>query len=125
VIGPSTSSGGSGDFHPMFQVGSVSFSLYGAFGNPTLSPSTMQVGGNPFQPQWNPISGFVPSQGISLVSNPFQFVRGKTSGGFQFIGFINPSFIKIWVSLRALPSNLVPFSIQVPYLLGYQSIRIC
>jgi hypothetical protein len=67
--GPSASSslfsgGSQGPQSFMTLVGSMPFSLFGAFGNNTFSSSTFSSGGNPFLNQPNPMQGFVPSQGV-------------------------------------------------------------
>jgi hypothetical protein len=83
-------------------VGSMSFSLFGAFGNNTFSLTSFPTGGNPnfgqqnpvqgtipsqgattgvysTQGLWNPLQGLFPSQGMSVKGNPFhtQWNPGK------------------------------------------------
>jgi hypothetical protein len=52
----------------MTLVGSMPFSLFGAFGNNTFSSSSFSSGGNPIFGQPNPMQGFVPSQGVMTRS---------------------------------------------------------
>jgi hypothetical protein len=47
-------------------VGSIPFSLFGAFGNNTFSSSSFSVGGNPIFGQPKPMQGFIPSQGVMI-----------------------------------------------------------
>jgi hypothetical protein len=44
-------------------VGTMSFSLFHAFGNNAFTSFTFSIGGNPIFGQQNPMQGFIPSQG--------------------------------------------------------------
>jgi hypothetical protein len=48
----------------MNPIGSMPFSLFGAFGNNTFSSSAFSLGGNHFLNQANPMQVFIPSQGL-------------------------------------------------------------
>jgi hypothetical protein len=104
-IGPNANyslfSGGSlGPSSYTTSVGSMSFSLFGAFGNNTFSSTAFPTGGNPSFGQQNPVQGTIPSQGATNgvystqgLWNPWQGSfpsQGMSVGGNPFHTQWNP-----------------------------------
>jgi hypothetical protein len=81
-------------------VGSMSFSLFSAFGNNSFSSAVVSAGGNPGFGQQNPVQGTIPTQGASTrvfssqgLWNPWQGSvpsQGMLDGGNPFHGQWNP-----------------------------------
>jgi hypothetical protein len=81
-------------------VGSMSFSLFDAFGNNAFSSAVVSAGGNPGFGQQNPVQGTIPTQGESTrvfssqgLWNPWQGSvpsQGMSVGGNPFHGQWNP-----------------------------------
>jgi hypothetical protein len=78
------------------QVGSLSFSLFDAFGNNTFSSAVISVGGNPGFGQQNPVQGTIPAQGENTSQGPWNPWQGSipssgmSTGGNPFHGQWNP-----------------------------------
>jgi hypothetical protein len=80
-------SGGShGPQSYMTLVGSMPFSLFGAFGNNAFSSSSFSVGGNPIFGQPNPMQGFIPSQGVMTGVYSSQGLGNPWQGSFPLQG---------------------------------------
>jgi hypothetical protein len=80
-------SGGShGPQSYMTLVGSMPFSLFGAFGNNAFSSSSFSVGGNPIFGQPNPMQGFIPSQGAMTGVYSSQGLGNPWQGSFPSQG---------------------------------------
>jgi hypothetical protein len=81
-------------------VGSMSFSLFDAFGNNAFSSAVVSAGGNPSFGQQNPVQGTIPSQGATTgvfstqgLWNPWQGSvpsQGMSVGGNPFHAQWNP-----------------------------------
>jgi hypothetical protein len=88
--------GSQGTYSSTTPVGSLSFSLFGAFGNNAFSSVVISTGGNLDFGSQNPMKGIIPTQGAHTSQGPWNLwqgsvpLSGMSTRGNPFHGQWNP-----------------------------------